>query len=342
MSCFSDLHQISDISGISTISQFSGRLFSVMESSQSLLDSYSSAVRNHDRVAIARETGAIEKALNSLVLCEENISEHVKINIVYQCTKKVSLNKGNILSKSTASKLQNLLLIHELDKYMHLSSTTKHMQNKLVLLGIMDLPSADLNPDEKLEVKCCVETMLREMLHDTVLKYEALGGNAKEAAKNSECKMPKKFLEHHDVPAVRWRNKIEDLSRQCESDLLKYIRLMDKWNKLKYENVSQAYLERTGHLLLQAQVAELQAKLTKLSCTIRMFKETSTTVDAFKMLNRLVDEKLKVVTDEICQKEDLKKQYDNLKNAEYDQVLLIYSQLCNAIKKKRHMLDMLK
>lgn len=154
--------------------------------------------------------------------------------------------------------------------------------------------------------------------------------------------MHNRFLEYYDVPAVRWKNKINDLVLQCESDLLRYISLMDKWNKLKYENVSQAYLEKTGYLLLQAQVAELQAKITKLSCTIRMFKETSTTVDAFKMLNRLVDEKLKIIVNEIRQKEDLKKLYDDLKNTEYDQVLLMYSQLCNAIKKKKHILDMLK
>lgn len=144
------------------------------------------------------------------------------------------------------------------------------------------------------------------------------------------------------MPAVQWKNKIQDLILQCESDLLKYINLMDKWNKLKYEDINQVYLEKTGYLLLQAQVAKLQAKITKLSCTIRMFKETSTTINAFKMLNQLVEKKLKMVTDEIRQKEDLKKLYDNMKDTEYDQVLLIYSQLCNAIKKKKHILDMLK
>lgn len=173
-------------------------------------------------------------------------------------------------------------------------------------------------------------------------RYEALGGNGKEASKSSECNMHNKFMEYYDMPAVRWKNKNEDLIVQCESDLMKYMNLIDKWNKLKYENVSQAYLQKTGHLLLQAQVAELQAKITKLSCTFKMFSETPSTVDAFKMLNRLVEGKLKTVTDEIRQKEDLKELYDNLKNTEYDQVLLMYSQLCNAIKKKRHILDMLK
>lgn len=105
--------------------------------------------------------------------------------------------------------------------------------------------------------------------------------------------------------------------------------------------MSQANLEKAGHLLLQAQIAELQAKLTKLSCTIKMFKETSTTMDAFKMLNQAIEEKLKAVQDEIRKKEELKKLYDNLKNTEYDEVLENYLQLCNAIKKKKHILNKL-
>ncbi|XP_011068784.1 PREDICTED: uncharacterized protein LOC105154755 isoform X2 [Acromyrmex echinatior] len=341
MSYFSELHQLSDISSISAISQSSGRLIDRVNSLQSLLDNYSSTIRSNNKFVITQEITAIEKTIKLLVLCEESISEHVKINIIYQCIKKASLNPKDIFSKSTASKLQMLLSIHELDKYMHLPSTTKYMQDKLILLGICDLPSCHLNSDEKLEVKCCIETMLREIIHDTILKYEALGGNIKETSKN-DCKTHNKFFEYSDVPAVQWKNKIEDLILQCENDLLKYIYLMDKWNKLKYEDMNQAYLEKTGYLLLQAQVAELQAKITKLSCTIRMFKETSTTVDAFKILHQLVEKKLKMVTDEIRQKEDLKKLYDNMKDTEYDQVLLIYSQLCNAIKKKKHILDMLK
>lgn len=144
------------------------------------------------------------------------------------------------------------------------------------------------------------------------------------------------------MPDVQWQNTIEELILQCRSDLSEYASLIDKWNKLKYEDMSQASLEETEHLLLQAQVAELQAKITKLSCTIRMFKETPSTVDAFRALNRLVEEKLEEVTDEIRQKEDLKKLYDNLKNTEYDQVLQTYLQLCNAIKRKKHILDTLK
>ncbi|XP_029174664.1 uncharacterized protein LOC114943235 [Nylanderia fulva] len=338
MSNFSD-RQILDISNISTISHNSSRFIGRMDSSQCLLDNYSSIIKsNNDKL---QETDAIEKAMKSFTLCEKNVNEHRKVNIVYQCVKEASLNHNNILSENIAKKLQILLTNHELDKYMHLPSSTNHIQDKLKLLGIIDLPSADLNPDEKLEIKCCVETMLREKIHDMILKYKELGGNVKEALKSDECIANSQFLECHDVSAVEWKNKVEELILQCKSDCLKYTKLSDRWNKLKYEDMSQANLEKAGHLLLQTQIAELQAKLTKLSCTIKMFKETPTTIDAFKMLNQLVEEKLKAVKDEIRKKEELKKLYDNLKNTEYDEILENYLQLCNAIKKKKHILDKL-
>lgn len=168
MSNFSDLRQISDISNISTISHSSNRLIGRVDSSQCLLDNDSSIIKSHNDKP--QETDAVEKAMKSFSLCEKNINEHRKANIVYQCVKEASLNHKDILSESTAKKLQVLLLNHELDKYMHLPSSTKHMQEELKLLGIIDLPSADLNPDEKLEIKCCVETMLREKIHDMILK----------------------------------------------------------------------------------------------------------------------------------------------------------------------------
>lgn len=173
-------------------------------------------------------------------------------------------------------------------------------------------------------------------------RYEAIGGDTKKALKNNECDTRNTFLECYDASVLQWMSKIEEYTQQYERDLLKYANLIEKWNKLKYEDLNQAYLDKTTHLLLQVQVLELQAKITKLSCTIRMFKETPITKDAFKMINQLVEDKLSAVTNEIRQKEDLKKLYDNLKNTEYDQVLKNYVQLCNAIKKKKHLLDMIK
>lgn len=154
--------------------------------------------------------------------------------------------------------------------------------------------------------------------------------------------MHQKILECHDTRMIEWMNKIEETNVEYESALQKYINLMDKWNKLKYEDMSKAYLEKSEHLLLQAQVAELQAKITKLSCRIKMFTETPSTIDAFRLLNQAIEEKLKAVMDEIRQKEDLKKLYENLKNTEYDEILKNYTELCKAVQKQKQMLNMIK
>lgn len=165
-----ELPLLSDISSIPTTSQCSGKLIGRVDSSQSSLDTHSGIAESSNKFATNHETNAIEKAIKSMVLCEENMSERIKANIVYQCVKEVSSNRNGVLSSSTASKLQSLLLNHELEKYMHLPSSTKDVQDNLNLLGIMDLPSSDLTPGEKLDVKCCIETMLREKIHDMILR----------------------------------------------------------------------------------------------------------------------------------------------------------------------------
>lgn len=112
----------------------------------------------------------MEQTMKSLMSCEENIGEHIKANIVYQCLKETSLNHTDILSEDTASKLKTLLLILEFDRYKHSFSSLKYTQDEGMLLGINDLQLSDLNSDEKLEVKCCVETILREKLHNMMLR----------------------------------------------------------------------------------------------------------------------------------------------------------------------------
>ncbi|XP_011139956.1 uncharacterized protein LOC105183471 isoform X2 [Harpegnathos saltator] len=175
-----------------------------------------------------------------------------------------------------------------------------------------------------------------------ILRYETLGGNVKETLKSNEYNMRYKNLECYNTQIMEWKSRIEEASLEYESALQKYINLMDKWNKLKYEDMSKTYLEKSEHLLLQAQVANLQAKITKLSCRIKMFKETPTTIDAFRLLNQVIEEKLKAVTNEIHQKEELKKLYENLKNTEYDEVVKNYTELCKAVKKREQMLNILK
>lgn len=161
---------ISDISSISTISQSSGRFTGSMNLSQNLLEFHSSTIKNSNKPATIHGENQMETLMKSLTLCEENICEYIKANVVLQCLKEACLNCKDILSDSIVTKLKALLLTHELDKYMHLPSSSKHMQDNLMLLGIEDLPLSDLSFDEKFEVKCCVEMILREKIHDTILR----------------------------------------------------------------------------------------------------------------------------------------------------------------------------
>lgn len=141
-----------------------------MDLSQSLLDHHSSAIKNSNKPATTHEINSMETMMKSLTLCEENMCEYMKANMVYQCIKEACFNHKNILSKNTVTKLKEFLLTHELDKYIHLPFSPKHMQDNLTLLGIDNLPSSDLTFDEKLEIKCCVEIMLREKIHDMILR----------------------------------------------------------------------------------------------------------------------------------------------------------------------------
>lgn len=132
---------------------------------------------------------------------------------------------------------------------------------------------------------------------------------------------------------------IEELCAQYEADIMKSIALINHWNKLKYKDTNQIYLEKAEYVLLQAQVAEMQARIAKLSCIMKMYKETPVTIDAYKMLNAAIDKKLFITMDEVQKKENLKKQYEKLRNTEYDEVLKTYLHLCKVIKKKKQILE---
>ncbi|XP_076173161.1 uncharacterized protein LOC143149540 isoform X2 [Ptiloglossa arizonensis] len=286
-------------------------------------------------------TNHLQKIAKSLTLCEESIGEHAKSKIILACIKEASLNQKGILSENVISKLKGLLLIHEFNKYMHLPSTLKNIQEKLTVLGITDLPKYVLNREEIIDIKCYVEMLLREKIHKFILRYEYLGGNMKEVTRSTECNVRKSTFDNHEVQMLQWKDKIEEICAQYEIDIVKCRTLMNKWNNLKYEDTNQIYLERAEYILLQAQVAEVQAKITKLTCIKRMYEETPVTIDAYRMLHEAVVEKLFITANEVKEKENLKKQYESLQNPEYNEVLKSYLHLCKVIKTKKQILEKL-
>nr|XP_034185834.1 uncharacterized protein LOC117606912 [Osmia lignaria] len=344
MHSFGDLSHISDIQSISRISRSnSSRIIGRVDSLQSLFEQQCSLTHNASRNTINSTYGSnhIEKTVKCLTSCEESIGEHVKSKIILECIKEASTNEKKTLSEDVVTKLKGLLLIHKLNKYMHLPSTLKDLQEELSILGITDLPKYNFSCEEILDIKCYVETLLRDRIHEIILRYEQLGGNMKELLRSTDFNTHKKLFEPQAVRIFHWKNKVEELYVSYEVDILQYRTLMNKWNELKYKDTSQIYLEKAEYMLLQAQVAEVQARITKLSCIMKMYKETPTTVDAYKTLNAALDEKLFTIMNEIKEKENLKQQYENLQNTEYDEILKTYLHFCKAIKKKKQILEKL-
>ncbi|XP_076282555.1 uncharacterized protein LOC143210018 [Lasioglossum baleicum] len=342
---FSDLSQISDLHSISRISRVNcSRIMGRIDSLQNLSE-YHSITQNTSRntQCILQNQGFnhLQKAIKRLTLLEESIQNHVKSKIILECIKEAAMNEKKILSKDIVKKLTGLLLMHEIDKYMHLPSASIKAQEKMTLLGITDLPECDLTYEEKLDVKCYVEALLCEKTHDFVLSYEELGGNMKEVTRSNDNNTRKKLFQPYEVELYQWKDKIEELCEQYKADIARCKTLMDSWNNLKYIKLNRIYLEKAEYMLMQAEVAEVQAKITKLSCIMRMFKETPITVTAYKTLNSILDEKLSAKMNEINQKENLKRQYDSLQSVEYSSILKTYLELNKAIQKKKQILEKL-
>lgn len=145
----------------------------------------------------------------------------------------------------------------------------------------------------------------------------------------------------NDNVISHWRDKLEDVINEYQRDILKCDELLNEWQKYKFNDMEELNLKKADEKYLQAQIAEAQAKITKITCSIKMFKETPMTIDAFKKLSNDLDDKINTIETEIKKKKELKKQYEELQNTEYDDVLKRYLDLCATIKKEERLLEML-
>lgn len=147
-----------------------------VDSLQNLYEPQHSFTYNASKNVTNSNQGTVQtqKTVKYLTLCEESIGEHVKSKIILDCLKEASLNAKRLLSAGIVTKLQGLLQIHELNKYMHLSSTSKNSQEESRVLGITDLPKYDFTYEETLDTKFCVETILREKIQKFVLRFNRI------------------------------------------------------------------------------------------------------------------------------------------------------------------------
>lgn len=165
-------------------------------------------------------------------------------------------------------------------------------------------------------------------------------GSTKDLLKNNESILRSHFQQKPDLENVHWKDKIDEVCMEYQRDLRLCKQMLDQWNDLKLQ-MNQTNTKDAENVSLRAQIAELKAIITKLSCTIRMYKETPVTVNAFKILNSSLDERIVSINEEIAEKNELKKAYDALSSTEYDEILRKYSELCLAIRKKTKLLNQL-
>ncbi|KAK2587699.1 hypothetical protein KPH14_003814 [Odynerus spinipes] len=340
---------LSGISGISTISRISrsncsrlmGGIDSILIPNE--LNHQSSFIQKSGKDAIStnQDSSSFTNVTKSFAACQNSISEYAKAKLVFECIEEVCLNKNNKLPEETAEKLKGLLQLHETKKIKNFSPMAKYASQDLTILGITEFPDFKLSYEEKLNVKACVESLLSEKIHDFLVKYQELGGNLKELQRLNGLEARSKLQENVDLEVLEWKDKFENICTQCEDYSLHCADLINEWKRIKNIDINEVYHEKAQSLFLQSQIAEVQSKVTKLTCLIRMYKETPTTIDAYRILSNILDDKLLEINNEIKRKENLKKLYLDLQNTEYDNILRTYLQLCNVIKKKKQIMQML-
>lgn len=162
-------------------------------------------------------------------------------------------------------------------------------------------------------------------------------GSTKDLLKNNESMLRSQFQQKADMENVHWKDKIDEVCMEYQRDLRICKKMLNEWNDLKLK-MNQKNTKDAENLFLQAQIAELKAIITKLSCTIRMYKETPVTVNAFKILNSSLDDRIASIDEEVAQQIELKKAYDALRSTEYDEILRKYLELSHIIQKKKKLL----
>lgn len=316
MSIKSESSQLSGFSGISTISCSSPKLPSTINNNKNL-----------------------DKTLQKLTKCEKSIVELAKLKLIYECLENITTN--NQLPSDLNNKLEQILLSHNVEKYLHLPTDTKHGNIKSSLLGIMDVKKPELTVDEKKVIRKILENNINIRTNSFIKKFEEAGGNYREALDNDKSGVHNDLTMVNDNIISHWRDKLEELCNEYQRDILKCDELLNEWQKYKFNDMEELNLKKADEKYLQAQIAEAQAKITKITCSIKMFKETPITIDAFKKLSHDLDDKINNIESEIKKKKALKKQYEELQNTEYDDVLKRYLDLCSTIKKEERLLEML-
>lgn len=169
-------------------------------------------------------------------------------------------------------------------------------------------------------------------------RYENYAGSVKEILKSNESILLSQFLHKNEFKNLHWKDKIDEVCLGYKRNLDHCIDALKQYTEQKIKIHKKTTVD-TENLLLRTEVAEMKSIITKLTCTIRLFKETPVTVEAYKILNTNLDDQIINVNEEIDRKIETKKVYDALSSTEYDGILKKYLELCNVIEKKKKLLE---
>lgn len=154
--------------------------------------------------------------------------------------------------------------------------------------------------------------------------------------KKNESKEYQQISEVFETDFLNWKNKILEECAKYEKDILEYKSLFNDWVNLKHGDMNDIQYKKAESLLVQVQVSEVQAKITKLSCILKMFQATPMTLNAYQIVNSNLDSEISKLNEEILKKEATLQLYEDLAGTEYDQISQRYQEICEAIEKAKY------
>lgn len=141
------------------------------------------------------------------------------------------------------------------------------------------------------------------------------------------------YSQNNELVLLNWSKKIDEIHLAYRNNLNSFFKLLTTWGELKI-TLSESRFKSTEVTLMQAQLAETQTIISKLSCHLRLFLESPASIKSFRILKSHLDVKLSQIDSDIQKKLALKKEYEDLQCTEYDDILKKYIDICNAVKKK--------
>ena len=112
------------------------------------------------------DNAMIEKGFAIYKKLESSSHELVINKLILECLRNIAANADKKLTQSTAKKLNTIIDKWDIEKYLNLEFNGE--ESNLKLLGISNVPDAELSQMEKIRIKSCLEATLQERVDQIV------------------------------------------------------------------------------------------------------------------------------------------------------------------------------